>query len=678
MSSADTIKQETGADKSPSRVAYLIGKASRVLAMLAVAFMVVAICFEVFTRSVLGSATIWVTEVTTYLVVAITFIGAAFAESRGAHVRIALILDRLRPEYRRNLEAALKWVALAAVLITLWRFTDLLAQNYRGGTRSWSLLNTPVWLPQLSAVLGLSGLACVLARENRQASGMADVVGAVLFAAILIAVLADAAGLLPVRQAPHVGVALICGSVLLIALLDQGWSVAALALSILAVVALIFFAVSDTGLGLRSVVLIATLFLLLLSGLPVVYSLLSAGIAAMVLWFPPSSLNYIGERGWEAVNIFELAAIPMFVLMGSVLARSNASTEMFMATKVCMGRIRGGLAHASVVASGIFAAVSGSSIATAATMGRVAAPEMIAEGYRTELTFGTLAAGGTLGILIPPSIAMIIYGPLAGVPVTQLFIAGILPGLLMIAAFSAVIAIWLILDRNAAPVGVGYSTTEKLGALRGVLPFVLLMAIVLGSLYAGVATPTEAGAIGVLGAILVSVVKGTFRIGDLVAALEEAALATSFLLMIAVGAAVMSFAFDFMSMPQALIGFVDSLNLSNLGLFLAIVALYLLLGMFVEPISMILITLPIILPVVLAAGWDPLWFGIILVMLVEIGLITPPVGMILYVLAGVAGGKATLGQISYGTLPFVAAFLAMIFVFYAVPDVATFLPELLR
>ena len=239
---------------------------------------------------------------------------------------------------------------------------------------------------------------------------------------------------------------------------------------------------------------------------------------------------------------------------------------------------------------------------------------------------------------------MIIYGPLAGVPVTQLFLAGIIPGLMMIAAFSVVTLIWSTLDKSAAPQGQSYPLRERIKALRGVIPFLVLMAMVLGSLYAGIATPTEAGAVGVLGSILISLFRGTLSFKELMGACEEAAIATSFLLMIAVGAAVMSFAVDYLQMPQALVRFLGELNLSDIWLFVAIVILYFILGMFVEPISMVLITLPIILPVISAAGWDPLWFGIILVMLVEIGLITPPIGMILYVLAGVSEKRASLGR----------------------------------
>lgn len=675
-SASQTEDARVGATPLPPRIATSIGNLSRFLAILCVLAMLVSVCIEVFARSFLGFATIWVTEVTTYLVVATTFLGAAFAESRGAHVRIDLLANALPPERARALTEGLRWIAVGLVLVTLWKVAGFAMENYAGGVRSWSLLNTPLWIPQVSAVVGLAGLATILAfmADNRATSAA----GLLLFAVVLFGVLADGLGFVSPGLSQQASVGLIIASTLMAALLCSGRTAALTWLAIVVPAALIFWLTRDGSLGLKSTVLIGALFFILLTGLPVAFCLLAIGVVTMTLWFPPSTISYIGERAWGAVNIFELAAIPMFVLMGSVLVRSNASTEMFHATRAAIGRVRGGLAYASILASGIFAAVSGSSIATAATMGRVAAPEMIGEGYKPELTFGVLAAGGTLGILIPPSIAMIIYGPLAGVPVTDLFMAGIVPGLLMMAVFALVVFIWLAADPASAPDGTGYSMAEKLRAMKGVLPFIILMALVLGSLYAGFATPTEAGAVGVLGAIGISAARGTFSVRDLMVSLEEAALATSFLLLIAVGAAVMSFAIDFLSLPQALIHFMEALNLSNLALFLAIVAIYLVLGMFVEPISMVLITLPIVLPVVLAAGWDPLWFGIILVMLVEIGMITPPVGMILYVLAGVSQQRASLAQISIGTLPFVGAFLTMIFVFYALPGIVTFLPGLMR
>ena len=250
-----------------------------------------------------------------------------------------------------------------------------------------------------------------------------------------------------------------------------GLRVLLLVAAVLAVLLGIFVLGMAGQTALRAALLLGGLAFLLLSGLPVAFAMIATACAAMLVWLPPVSLGYIGERAWGAVNTFELAAIPMFVLMGAILARGDASAALFSALGVCLGRRRGGLAQASVTASGVMAAVSGSSLATAATMGRVAGPEMVERGYSPRLAYGVLAAGGTLGILIPPSIAMIVYGPIAGVPVTQLFMAGIVPGLLMILAFALVVALWLVLRPGEGPGGSRRSLGEKLRALRGVLPF---------------------------------------------------------------------------------------------------------------------------------------------------------------------------------------------------------------
>lgn len=666
--------------RSPRLHAGLV-RLSRTLATAGVLAMFGSVCIEVAGRSLIGQATIWVTEVTAYLVVAITFLGAGFVAAEDAHVRVDLVAAKLPAGTAGRLRAATLWLALFLSVVVLWKATAFCAENFESGARSWSLLNAPLWIPQAAVGLGLLALVAILWGECRRAAGpqpVREMLGFLSAATAAGAVIVDGSGIFPVPLSPQAGLAAIAGLVALSALLVSGPAGLAAFAALALPVVLAFAATGNAALPFKAVALVAALFWLLSSGLPVAFALFGIGIAAMAIWLPPVSLSYVGERAWGAVSSFELAAIPMFVLMGALLVRSNASTDMFAAARIGLGRIRGGLAHASILASGLFAAVSGSSLATAATMGRVAGPEMIRAGYRPTLAFGVLAAGGTLGILIPPSVAMIVYGPLAGVPVTHLFMAGVVPGLLMMAAFAAVVGLWLLFAPAAAPTVASASPKERVGALRGVLPFLALMALVLGSLYLGIATPTEAAAVGVLGAVAIGAARRTLTLRAFWAAAEEAAMTTSLLLFIAVGAAVMGFGLDFLSMPQALVRFVQSLQLADLGLFAAIVVLYLVMGTFVESISMVLMTLPIVLPVIAAAGWDPLWFGIVLVMLVEIGLITPPVGMILYVLSGVAGQRVSFAEISLGSVPFVLAFIAMLFVFFAVPGLVTFLPALVR
>ncbi|MEM8571546.1 MAG: TRAP transporter large permease subunit [Pseudomonadota bacterium] len=665
----NVANHELVAEKPQATLAALVA-VSRFLAILGLLAMLISVNIEVIGRSFFGQATIWVTEVSTYLVIAITFLGAAFVVGRDANVRVDMVVNALPKRFLPHIVRGQSWLAAFVTLVILWKATGFWYENYDSSTRSWSLLNTPLWIPQTSVVVGMAALTLVLAAVGSVRNHLLCHALTALLVLLAICLATDTIDL-PLSQTQLV---LLFASVILVgSFIGSGMTSFLVASATGLVLFLAFNATAEAGLSPKAIALIIMLFVLLLSGLPVVFTLMSLGIAAMLIWLPPVTLNFSGERAWDATNTFELTAIPMFVLMGSILVRSNASTEMFAAARYWMGRVRGGLAYASIMASGVFAAVSGSSLATAATMGRVAGPEMMDEGYKPELAFGVLAAGGTLGILIPPSIAMIIYGPLAGVPVTDLFLAGVIPGLMMIAAFSLVTFIWSSIDKSAAPEGQSYTLRERVVALKGVIPFLVLMATVLGSLYAGIATPTEAGAVGVLGAILISLFRGTLSFKEMMGACEEAAIATSFLLMIAVGASVMSFAVDYLQMPQSLVGFLNDMNLSDIWLFVAIVVLYFILGMFVEPISMVLITLPIILPVINAAGWDPLWFGIILVMLVEIGLITPPIGMILYVLAGVTEKRASLGQIATGALPFVLIYVFMVFFFFAFPGFVTVL-----
>jgi tripartite ATP-independent transporter DctM subunit len=392
---------------------------------------------------------------------------------------------------------------------------------------------------------------------------------------------------------------------------------------------------------------------------------------------PKPQLAVLAERAWTSVNTFTLTAVPMFVMMSALLLRSGVTTRMFDSLVKWFGRTPGGLAHASVGASAIFAAVSGSSIATAATLGTVACPEMTRRGYSARLTYGVTAAGATLGIMIPPSIAMIIYGSTVGAPIDLLFIAGIVPGLLLAAAFMAAALVWSLAIPNAAPKGERYPMSEKLASLANLLPFSAVIVAVLGSLYAGIATPTEAGAMGVAMAVLLCVVFRAFSWKMLYEVAVETVTVTSFILLIVTCAAVLSWVFDYLRLPRALVESVRDAELAPWMVIALVAVIYVILGMFVESISMMLMTLPVTFPLVIALGFDPLWFGIFLVIMVELGLITPPVGMVLFVLKG-SSGSIPLKEISIGALPFVGVILAFVAVMYAYPELITWLPDKTR
>lgn len=659
------------------RAAALVHQGTRWLVVALATVLLLIINYEVFARYLFNAPTVWVMEYSTYLVAAMTFIGAAFALARDSHIRVTLLLDALPPQGRQRLDYLGAATALLVTLVLAWKSIEFVHGEYEAGTRDFGLMATPMWVPQSVMAVGYLLLVLALALQMRHLAGSSSAIksmtGGLLLALTLTLLAGQALHLWPLGAVAGLG--LIALTVLALSMLWSGVARTLLLVGFVLPPVLVYAVTTDATPAWQAAALVATMLYLLFAGVRVAFVLTWLGLLGVVFWLPSPMVRVLAERAWSAVHTFELSSIPMFVLMGALLVKSEASDDMFGAMRALLGRVRGGLAFASIGAAGIFAAVSGSSLATAATLGRVAGPQMLDQGYSTRLAYGVLAAGGTLGIMIPPSIAMIVYGSLAGVPVTQLFIAGIVPGIVLMLLFALVVLGWLLYDPKAAPPAHAFTWREKLHSLRGVAPFVALMGCVLGALYLGIATPTEAGAVGALAALLLCRWRGTLTVRQFIDTLEETALVTSFLLLIAVGASQMGYVMDYLSMPGQMVAYIRELNLSGAELMLCIVLVYLVLGMFIEPISMVLMTMPVMLPLVQAVGWDPLWFGIVLVLLVEVGLITPPVGMILFVLEGVAKGRARLHDISVGSLPFVLAMLAAAALFYAFPGLVTWLPN---
>lgn len=299
---------------------------------------------------------------------------------------------------------------------------------------------------------------------------------------------------------------------------------------------------------------------------------------------------------------------------------------------------------------------------------------MVRRGYSPRLTYGVVAAGATLGILIPPSIAMIIYGNVVGVAVTQLFLAGVIPGLLLSALFMVTVFVWGLLVPSAIPAGETYPLRRKLASAIGVLPFIILILAVLGSLYLGIATPTEAGAIGAVAALVMAIQRGRLDWAGFYGTLLDTVKVTAFIMLIVAGASVMSWVFDFLRLPRAMVQLVTDANLSPALVMLIIVVIYLVLGCFIESIAMMMMTLAVTFPVIVSIGLDPIWFGVVLVLLIEIGLVTPPVGLVLFVLRGMSG-SVPLRDISYGVLPYIGVMLGFIWLLYIFPDIVTWLPR---
>lgn len=434
------------------------------------------------------------------------------------------------------------------------------------------------------------------------------------------------------------------------------------------------------------VVLILAVFLIL--GLPVAFALGLTALVSVVLFLDPAQLNFFGNFVFASLNNFALLSIPLFVLMGVIFGQSKASEDLFEVTNMWLSRLRGGLGMSSVVASALFAALTGSSPATSAAIGKVAIPEMRKRGYSNQVSTGAIVSGGTLGILIPPSVTLILYGISTEESIGQLFLGGVGPGIMVTLLFCGWIFLAITLERRGsinqetAGQNVGavaetpdYGWGESLSALVKVLPFIVLIAGILGVLYLGVATPSEAAAVGALFAfLLVAILYRSTGFRKLMDISLEAVRTSTMILMIVAFSAVIGQVLSFLSVPQELAATIAELQVNRWLIFITMNLLFLALGFFLPPVSIILITMPVLFPVVTALEFDPIWFGVVMTLNMEMGLITPPVGLNLYVVQGIAP-DVPLRDILTGALPYVAVLALGILILAFFPGVVTWLPN---
>ncbi|MFI4926231.1 MAG: TRAP transporter large permease [Burkholderiales bacterium] len=420
--------------------------------------------------------------------------------------------------------------------------------------------------------------------------------------------------------------------------------------------------------------LIVTLFLLLGSGIWIGLTLAGVAWVGMQLFSSRPAGDAMAVTVWGAASSWTLTALPLFIWMGEILFRTKLSESMFRGLAPWVSRLPGRLLHTNVIGCTIFAAVSGSSAATCATIGKMTLPELSKRGYPDEITVGSLAGAGTLGLLIPPSIIMIVYGVTADVSIAHLFVAGILPGIVLAGLFSLYLGVWAMLNKDRVPPpDQVLSFAQKMGESRHLIPVVLLIGAVLGSIYAGIATATEAAAVGVVGALVLS---GVQRSLNWVTFRESLLGATRLYCMIALilaGAQFLTLSMGYIGLPRHLAEFVRSLGLSPFMLMFALAIFYIILGCFLGGISMVVLTMGVILPTVQAAGFDLVWFGIFVVIVVEMAQITPPVGFNLFVLQGMTGREIT--WIARVTMPFFFLMCGMVLLLWFVPQLATWLPS---
>lgn len=421
-------------------------------------------------------------------------------------------------------------------------------------------------------------------------------------------------------------------------------------------------------------ILVAFLAVAMLAGQWTAFALGAAGMLMLYLSRGTLGLTSMSSVVWNAVNSYVLIAVPLFLLMGEIILRSGAGEYFYRGVAALMGRTRGSLLHANTLSCAIFSAVSGSSVATAATVGTVAIPAMLKQGYQPRIVFGSLAAGGTLGILIPPSIVMVLYGALVQESVSKLFIAGILPGLLLAGIFMLYGIVRVRLDPTLVPAGrEGGLVGARLREALHVLPVVGILVAVLGGIYTGFATPTEAAALGAVGALLLAAGYKRLTREVLVQSLMSTVRATCMLSMIIVGAQILSTGLTYSGASREISTWLVDMGLSKWSFFALLVALYIFLGCFVDGLSMIYMTLPVLFPTVVAMGFDPIWFGVVLTVLIELGQITPPVGLNLFTIHAISGGHR-FGEVALGSLPYAALVLLMILILAIWPGLATWLP----
>ena len=425
--------------------------------------------------------------------------------------------------------------------------------------------------------------------------------------------------------------------------------------------------------------IIVGLLILVLAAVPVAAVL---GILSFVLdeiSMGGSLTPALAEIYWDKSKEFILVAVPMFILLGEIMLRAGIAQRMYGAVIQWISWLPGGLMHANIGSCTIFAASSGSSVATAATVGTVAYPEIEARGYNERLFLGSLAAGGTIGILVPPSINLIIYGLLTDTSVPELYLAGIIPGIVLSSLFMLAIFVACIYRPFWGGTKVETTWAQRIKCLPDLLPPILLFMAVVGSIYGGIATPTEAASIGVCMAVLIAAYFKTLNLEMMKAAFEGTMRTTAMIMLIVFAAIFLNFVLGFMGITQAMLNFIRDMGLTPVQTVLLIIVFYLFLGMFMETLSMMLTTVPIVFPIIMALGvpeFSDVWFGILITLLMEAALITPPIGVNLYVIQGIRLRGGEFNDVAIGAIPFLIAMLGMILLLVAFPNIATWLPTL--
>ena len=423
-----------------------------------------------------------------------------------------------------------------------------------------------------------------------------------------------------------------------------------------------------------SLILLAALVVLLAGGVWIAIALLGLGFIGMVFFTNSPAGLLMATTVWGSSTSWALTALPLFIWMGEILFRSRISEDMFRGIAPWMDALPGRLVHCNVLGCGIFAAISGSSTATCLTIGKITIPELRKRNYDEAMVVGSLCGSGTLGLMIPPSIIMIVYGVAADVSIARLFVAGVLPGVLLMALFSGYIMAWALLHpERTPPRAIRMSLRDKLWEARFLIPTVLLIAAVIGSIYAGIASPTESAALGVVGSLILSAASRSLNWKTFSASVMGAMRTSCMIAFILTGASFLTVAMGFTGVPRAIAEWIAHMGLTPAGLIVVLTLLFIVLGCFLDGISMVVLTAAVILPSVKAAGIDLLWFGIFIVLVVEMAQLTPPVGFNLYVLQALTGRN--MFYVARASLPFFILMVVAVTLIWIFPEIVSYLPS---
>lgn len=612
---------------------------SAYIAFVGIWLLALLILAEIFVRTFFNTSLLFAVVASEWLLVAIVFMGAAWTLKAGGHVRISIVTSRFS-ERAQNL--IVLWLAVVALIAVTWFSVHVwggLVDNFVGKHTGHDVFRTPKWYVWAPYFLG-TVLLCM------------QFLGIILEKIVSL-------GKLGLGTTKDVLPALIIGIIVLS----------------FVVLALTWTPSPEMGAIVILAIILVLVFALIGSSLWIFMSLAITGVFGLLLFTSYSPGALVARVAFMANESFILTCLPLFVFMGELLFHSGASKDLYSGIAPWVERIPGRLLHSNILSCTIFAAVSGSSAVTCATVGSVAIPELKKLGYDENLSLGSLAGAGTLGLLIPPSIVLIVYGAVTAQSIGQLFLAGVLPGVILSGLFMMFIAMITTLHPGKVPPARTYSWRRRLGGTVRILPIVVIIGLVLGLIYLGITTPTEAGAIGVAAAVVTLILYNKLSW----AVVKESSLATvrtsCMIMFIITGAAILSSCIAYLAIPQQLVTGLQETHLDRYLILAIICIMYLGLGCLFEGIAMMVLTLPIVFPLIVSLGFDPIWFGVVLTILIETAQVTPPVGFNLYVLQNISGHS--IERIVKSTLPFFLILLVMVVILTLFPKIALLLPELM-